>query len=144
LFLAGNQAIMPHKIRWGANVGIAQEDGMLRISSLAFLGCMWLALISTASPQQVGLPPAISQSQSMSGVPITVGDGIQRQQSIAANLQRQAEIKRDSEKMFELIQELNDYLQKRGDTIMSADALKKAEQIEKLAKSVRSKMKQAF
>ena len=46
--------------------------------------------------------------------------------------------------MAELTQELNNYLQKNGNAVMSLDALKKAEQIEKLAKSVRSKMKQVF
>jgi TolA-binding protein len=117
---------------------------MSRISSLAMLSSMLLALAGAASPQQIHLPPAVSQSQGMSGVPVTSGDTVQRQQAMAANLQRQAEIRRDSEKMFELTHELNDYLQKSDDATMSADALKKAEQIEKLAKSVRSKMKQSF
>lgn len=45
--------------------------------------------------------------------------------------------------MAELTQELNAYLQHSG-MVMSVDALKKAEQIEKLPKSVRSKMKQSF
>jgi len=36
--------------------------------------------------------------------------------------------------MFQLTQELNDYLQKSGDTVTSVDALNKAGQIEKLAR----------
>jgi hypothetical protein len=144
LFLGGNRAIMPDNVLWVRGVGIAQEAGMSRIRSLSVLSWVLLALAGIASPQQIHLPPAVSQSQSMSGVPVTSGDAVQRQQAMAANVQRQAEIRRDSEKMFELTQELNDYLQKGGDTTMSADAVKKAEQIEKLAKSVRSKMKQSF
>jgi glutamine synthetase type III len=80
----------------------------------------------------------------MGNVPVTSGDQVQRQQAIAANQQRQVEIRRDSEKMAELTQELNAYLQKDADSTMSLEAIKKAEQIEKLAKSVRSKMKQSF
>jgi len=80
----------------------------------------------------------------MGGIPVTSGNEAQRQQAIAANQQRQEELKRDSEKMLQLTQELNDYLQKSGDKVASVDALKKAEQIEKLAKSVRAKMKQSF
>jgi flagellar basal body P-ring protein FlgI len=105
---------------------------------------MLLGAAGVSSAQQIHLPPAVSQSQGMGGVPVTPGNDAQRQQAIAANLQRQAEIKRDSQKMAELTQELNSYLQKNNDMVMSLDAMKKAEQIEKLAKSLRSKMKQSF
>jgi hypothetical protein len=47
-------------------------------------------------------------------------------------------------KIFELTQELNDYVVKSGDKVASIDDRKKAEQIEKLAKSVRARMKQSF
>ena len=106
--------------------------------------CLLLAISASASAQQSQLPPSIAQSQSMSAVPVIVGDDIQRQQAEAASQQRQVEIKRDTEKMFQLTQELKDYLQKAGQGIVSLDAIKKAEQIEKLAKSVKSKMKQSY
>ena len=80
----------------------------------------------------------------MGSIPITTDDAVQRQQAIAVNEQRQAEIKRDMQKMAELTQELKDYLAKTGQGVMSVDAIKKAEQIEKLAHSVKSKMKQVF
>jgi len=80
----------------------------------------------------------------MGGIPVTVGDVVQKQQAEAASLQRQVEIKRDTEKMFELTQELKDYFQKTSQSVLSVDAIKKAEQIEKLAKSVKSKMKQSY
>ena len=93
--------------------------------------------------QQIHLPPSVSQSQSMGGMPTTSGDPIQKQQAIAANQQRQIEIRRDTDKMAELTQELKDYLAKNDQT-MSVDAIKKIEQIEKLAHSVKGKMKQSF
>ena len=80
----------------------------------------------------------------MDAIPVTIGDGVQKQQAIAANEQRQLEIKRDMERMAELTQQLKDYLAKTGQGVMSVDAIKKAEQIEKLAHSVKSKMKQVF
>ena len=46
--------------------------------------------------------------------------------------------------MAELTQELKDYLAKAGQGVMSVEAIKKAEQIEKLAQSVKSKMKQVY
>lgn len=117
---------------------------MFRGTSVFILFCILLGAAAAVSAQQLPLPPAITVSQGMANVPITYGDEVQRQLVMAANAQRQVEIKRDSEKMAELTQELNNYLQKAGSTVMSIDALKKAEQIEKLAKSVRSKMKQSF
>jgi hypothetical protein len=46
--------------------------------------------------------------------------------------------------MAELTVELKEYLARNGEGVMSIDAIKKAEQIEKLAHSVKSKMKQVF
>jgi len=114
---------------------------MLKASSLALV---FLALLGAASAQQIHLPPAVSQSQTMGSVPVTAGNDVQKQQAIAANLQRQVEIKRDTQKMFELTAELKDYLDKTGQGVISMDAIKKAEQIEKLAHGVKSKMKQSF
>jgi hypothetical protein len=88
-------------------------------------------------------PPSISQGPG-GNVPVTSGDDIQKAQAQAANLQRQAEIRRDTEKLFQLTSELKDYLEKSGQGVMSIDAIKKAEQIEKLAHGVKSKMKQSF
>jgi hypothetical protein len=69
---------------------------------------------------------------------------VQKQPAKAASLQRQDEIRRDTEKMFELTRELKDYLQKSDQGMISVDAIKKAEPIENLAHRVKSKMKQWF
>ena len=57
------------------------------------------------------------------------------------NLQRQEDIKRDTEKLLELSTELKQYVDKTNENIISLDVIKKADQIEKLAKSVKEKMK---
>jgi len=103
-----------------------------------------LAAASMARAQTIHLPPAVSQSQGMGNVPVTTGDDVQKKQAAAANLQRQVEIRRDTEKMLELTSELKEYLLKNDQTVMSLDAIKKAEQIEKLAHGVKSKMKQLY
>ena len=131
---------------------------MLRATSLAFVLVASLSAVPISSAQdvQIPIPPAVPQAQDLhtpippSTVPVpgatTIPEGsdIQRQQAIAANAQRQVEIRRDTDKMLQLTAELKDYLQKAEHGIISVDAIKKAEQIEKLAHSVKAKMKQAF
>jgi hypothetical protein len=114
------------------------------VRAVIISSCMFLVAAAAASAQQPHLPSTISQSQAMDAIPVTMGDAVQRQQAIAANQQRQVEIKRDMEKMAELTLELKEYLARSGEGVMSIDAIKKAEQIEKLAHSVKSKMKQVF
>lgn len=105
---------------------------------------------SLAQNVHVTVPENQPQSQNLtigsrpSSAPTGSDDEIQKQQAIAANVQRQVEIRRDTEKMAALMQELRDYLAKGDQGVISVDAIKKAEQIEKLAHSVKSKMKQSF
>jgi hypothetical protein len=116
------------------------------MSRLTLLVVLWsaLGLAGSAAAQQIHLPPSISQGQAMDNVPVVNGDPVQRQQALAANQQRQLEIRRDTEKMADLTQELKDYLAKADHGVVSLEAVKKVEQIEKLAKSLKSKMKQSF
>jgi hypothetical protein len=57
------------------------------------------------------------------------------------NEQRQQEIKKDTDKLLELATELKQYVDKTNENIISLDVIKKAEQIEKLAHTVKEKMK---
>lgn len=133
---------------------------MLRASSLVFALLASLSVVSYSRAQDVHvpIPPAVAQAQDLhTPIPPAVvpgpatgdtrppeGDDIQRQQAIAANAQRQVEIRRDTDKMLQLTAELKDYLQKVQRGVISVEAIKKAEQIEKLAHGVKAKMKQAF
>jgi len=54
---------------------------------------------------------------------------------------RYQSIKRDSEKLLELATELKQYVDKSGESVLSMDVVKKCDEIEKLSKSVRAKMK---
>jgi hypothetical protein len=106
--------------------------------------CTLLGSTVLASARQNQLPPMIAQGASMDTVPVRPDDAVQRQQAMAANQHRQLEINRDMQKMAELTQELKDYLARAGQGVMSVEAIKKAEQIEKLAHRIKSKMKQVF
>lgn len=117
---------------------------MLRTYALALTLMVLFAVAPMVRAQQIHLPPAVSQSQGMGNVPVAPGDDVQKKQAAAANQQRQLEIRRDTEKMLELTSELKDYLVKNDQTVMSLDAIKKVEQIEKLAHGVKSKMKQLY
>ena len=57
------------------------------------------------------------------------------------NLQRQEELKKDTEKLLELATELKQSVDKTDENTLSLEVIKKADQIEKLAKSVKDKMK---
>jgi hypothetical protein len=54
---------------------------------------------------------------------------------------RYKDLKRDSEKLLELATELKQQVDKSGENTLSMDVVKKCEEIERLAKSVRTKMK---
>jgi hypothetical protein len=98
-----------------------------------------------AQPQsqdlQIGVPTA--NSPGPSPIDMTTSD-IQKQQALAASLQRQVEIRRDTDKMLQLLTELKDSFQQAEKGVASVAAVKKAEQIEKLAHSVKSKLKLSF
>lgn len=114
---------------------------MVCARSLALVLFAVLAAVLLAFAQQMKLPPAVSQGPGMSPVPVTSGDSVQQQQARAAYLERQAEIRRDTQMMFQLTAELKQSLETSGQNVMSVDDLKKVERIEKLAHSVKSKMK---
>lgn len=66
---------------------------------------------------------------------------MKRDQQKALNMKRQEELKRDTDKLVKLANELKEYVDKTNENVLSLDVIKKADEIEKLAKSVRDKMK---
>jgi hypothetical protein len=55
--------------------------------------------------------------------------------------ERVAALKNDTDKLLKLSTELKAYVDKTDENVLSLDVVKKAEEIEKLAKSVKEKMK---
>lgn len=66
---------------------------------------------------------------------------LERDMAKRASQERQAALKRDTDKLYKLATELKDYVDKTNENVLSLEVVKKAEEIEKLAHSVKEKMK---
>lgn len=66
---------------------------------------------------------------------------IQKENARRANEQRQLELRRDTDRLLQLTNELKQYVDNTNENILSLEVIKKAEEIERLAKSVKVKMK---
>jgi hypothetical protein len=66
---------------------------------------------------------------------------IERDMAKKANMERQAALKADTDKLLKLATELKASVDRSNENTLSIDVLKKAEEIEKLAHSVKDKMK---
>lgn len=107
---------------------------------------MILALPATRSHAQVADPSQTSdasgsgaQHQRTPDDPFTPQQ--KRELVKKQNEHRQQEIKQDTDKLLQLATELKLYVDKTNENIISLDVIRKAEQIEKLARSVKDKMK---
>jgi hypothetical protein len=58
--------------------------------------------------------------------------------------ERQAQLRSDTEKLVALTAELKQHVDKAGASILSMDVIKKAQEIQKLAKSVQDKMRNPY
>lgn len=58
-----------------------------------------------------------------------------------ATKERVAALKHDTDKLLKLSVQLKEYVDKSDENVLSLDVIKKAEEIEKLARSVKDKMK---
>ncbi len=95
--------------------------------------------------------PSVSQNPPMHlpDVPRTSPENeprlrMEREMAKKANLERQADLKRDTEKLLALAKELKESVDKTNEGMLSVDVVKKAEEIEKLAHSVKDKMKGSY
>ena len=67
---------------------------------------------------------------------------MQDRQLKEVNKKRQEDIKNDTEKLFQLATELKAAVDKTNENTLSLDVIRKADEVEKLAKRVKEKMKQ--
>ena len=66
---------------------------------------------------------------------------MERDMAKKANQEREAALKRDTDKLLKLATELKNYVDKTNESVLSLEVVKKADEIEKLAHSVKEKMK---
>jgi predicted nucleic acid-binding Zn-ribbon protein len=94
----------------------------------------------------LGAPPAAkSQRHRPPQIPEESPDvRQQREQAKRLNQARQEALRQDTAKLLQLSTELKEYVDKSSENTLSLDVIKKAEQIEKLAHSVKEKMKGTY
>jgi hypothetical protein len=96
-------------------------------------------LAGRSFPQTPGMPmpgpPTKSENEP------SIPPDMQKDMEKKANLRRQTDLKRDTEKLLKLSTELKEYVDKTNESVMSLDVIKKADEIEKLAHSVKVKMR---
>ena len=74
-------------------------------------------------------------------VPFTTNAGQEHKQAESRNKERQSSLKKDTDQLLQLATELKQSVDKTNEHVLSLDVIKKADEIEKLAKSVKDKMK---
>ena len=95
-----------------------------------FLLCGVAMVVSVFSPAQAPRSEA------------EINHDMQQRQIKAMNLQRQQDIRKDTDRLLELATELKAAVDKSNENTLSLDVVRKAEQVEKLAKQVKEKMKE--
>jgi nitric oxide reductase activation protein len=125
----------------------------VRQASRAVLVCVLLLSVAalTLAAHEVKLSAAALVAE-QAGPPVEQGEEQQeaksptvrefeRQQARAINKQRHDDLKRDTDKLLQLATELKLAVDKSNEHTLSMDVVKKAEEIEKLSKSVQKKMR---
>lgn len=110
-----------------------------------------LCLLVFALHLSLGTPSALAQNPKLPPMPEPQAQPtspedqakskMERDMEKRANQERQAALRRDTDKLLKLATELKDYVDKTNENVLSFDVVKKAEEIEKLAHSVKEKMK---
>jgi hypothetical protein len=115
----------------------------LRLKTLSRITLAFV--LTTALPSQTG---PLQQRDPLAAQKAGIEDGshakMERDMAKKANEQRQANLRRDTEKLLKLATELKESVDKTTESTLSLDVIKKAEEIEKLARSVKDKMKAAY
>jgi hypothetical protein len=98
----------------------------------------WVGGSGAQIPQVIPPPPAPIQGPPSDD---PNRERIEKDMAKRANQEREAQLKRDTERLFKLATELRNYVDKTDENTLSLTVIKKADEIEKLAHSVKEKMK---
>lgn len=110
------------------------SEVIVRYKRIVPIAALLIAIASPLSAQVQVAPPSQSpQDEQVSKA--------EREQAKKRNENRQASLKRDTDKLYDLATELKRYVDQSNESILSVNVVRKAEEIEKLARSVKDKMK---
>ena len=108
---------------------------------LVFLVTAAAPMVSQSGPLQFPQVPPLQQKPGREDEPRLK---MERDMAKKANQARQADLRRDTDKLLKLATELKESVDKTNEGTLSVDVVKKAEEIEKLAHSVKDKMKGGY
>ena len=94
-----------------------------------------------AQSQRPGAPPVRTEPAPATSDNDQSPERLARDMAKKANQERQVLLKADTDKLLKLAVELKDSVDKSNENVLSLEVVKKAEEIEKLAHSVKDKMK---
>jgi hypothetical protein len=121
---------------------LAAGEFLVRRTFFVLILGLVLALGSLPVPAQNPKFPPMPEPQTQPTSPEDQAKSkLERDMAKKANQERQEALKRDTEKLLKLATELKNYVDKTNENVLSFDVVKKAEEIEKLAHSVKEKMK---
>jgi TolA-binding protein len=111
-----------------------------------WLACLVLVLmaLSFSSPvvaQNSRIPPSQLPENQAPSPEDEARSKLEKEMAKKANQDRQAALRKDTDRLLKLATELKEYVDKTNENMLSMNVVKKAEEIEKLAHSVKDKMK---
>ncbi len=109
--------------------------------SVVLIGVFALGVNAQTSRSPASSPGPSVYVPSAADSPGSLPPGFQQQAQAKQNEDRQTAMKRDADRLFAMASELKQNVDRTNGNILSLDVIKKAQAIEKLAKSVREKMK---
>jgi hypothetical protein len=109
---------------------------MARFRSLGAVSLLLSVSLSPAWAQH-----AQGQNPNLPDQHAQIEQDMQHTQQKARQKKRFEDIQRDSQKLLELATELKQYVDKSGEDILSLEVLRKAEEMEKLARQVKNNMR---
>lgn len=115
---------------------------MTRTVRAILINALFLTLAAAGAPVASQEPQRPGESDVMVPVekdPKTIE--LKNRQAKELNLKRQKDLKRDTDRLLQLATELKTQVDQSNEHVLSLTVIKKAEEIEKLARSVKNKMK---
>ena len=117
------------------------EDSVRAMQIALVFSLLSLSFLTIPVSAQGGPPAARRIDGSAAPPPDENQEQIAHDMAKKANLERQASLKNDTDKLVKLAGELKEYVDKSNENMLSLNVIKKADEIEKLARSVKEKMK---
>lgn len=108
------------------------------VSTLVFVLVLFTmaSVMFAAAPQQIGGHRLDGRQQDL-----PLDPSLEKKLAKQRTKDRYQSLRRDSEKLLELATELKQHVDRAGENTLSMDVIKKCDDIEKLSKSIRGKMK---